>query len=197
MYTNIPTAEVINIIKNTMETDLEIVKATQDEIIKILRTVIGQNYFQFNEQHYKQIEGLAMGAPTSAIFAETYIQHMEHTQLYPILIKHQIMGYFRYVDNILIIYNQNKTNIQEKLTEFNKQTNNIKFTIEEEQHNSINFLDLTIHRKRTKLEFEIYRKPTYTDTIIPNDSCHPYEHKVASANIAEVGAPIASPSICL
>jgi hypothetical protein len=106
---NIPTTEVINIIKNIMETDLEIVKATQDEIIKILRTIIGQNYFQFNEQHYKQIEGLAMGAPTSAILAEAYIQHMEHTQLYPILIKHQIMGYFRYVDDIRITYNRNKT----------------------------------------------------------------------------------------
>jgi hypothetical protein len=88
----------------------------------------------------------------------------------------------RYVDDILIIYNQNKTNIHETLTEFNKQATSIKFTIEEEQHNSINFLDLTIHRRRTKLEFGIYRKPTQTDTIIPSDSCHPYEHKIASIN---------------
>ena len=27
--------------------------------------------------------------------------------------------------------------------------------------------------------FEIYRKPTATDIIIPNDSCHPREHKTA------------------
>jgi hypothetical protein len=25
-------------------------------------------------------------------------------------------------------------------------------------------------------------KPTQTDTIIPNDSCHPYEHKIGSIN---------------
>jgi hypothetical protein len=47
---------------------------------------------------------------------------------------------------ILIIYNQNKTNIDETLTEFNKQTTSIKFTIEKE-HNSNNFLELTIHQK--------------------------------------------------
>jgi hypothetical protein len=62
-----------------------------------------------------------MGAPTSTILAEVYIQHMEHKQLYPILRKHQIIGYFRYIDDILILYNQNKANIDEILTEFNKQ----------------------------------------------------------------------------
>jgi hypothetical protein len=43
-------------------------------------------------------------------------------------------------------------------------------------------LDLTIHRERAKLEFGIYRKPTQTHTITLNDSCHPYEHKIASIN---------------
>jgi hypothetical protein len=40
-------------------------------------------------------------------------------------------------------------------------------------------LDLTIHQRNKKLEFEICRKPTHTDIIIPNDSCHPYEHKTS------------------
>jgi hypothetical protein len=43
-------------------------------------------------------------------------------------------------------------------------------------------LDLIIHGKNTELEFEIYRKPTQTDIIIPNDSCHPYEHKISAIN---------------
>jgi hypothetical protein len=45
-----------------------------------------------------------MGAPTLAILAEVYIQYMEHKQLYPIWRKYQIIGYFKYVDNIFIIY---------------------------------------------------------------------------------------------
>jgi hypothetical protein len=44
-----------------------------------------------------------MGAPTSAILAEVYVQYMEHKQLYPILRKVQIIGYYRYVDDIFII----------------------------------------------------------------------------------------------
>jgi hypothetical protein len=72
-----------------------------------------------------------------------------------------------------MIYNEKKTNIDETIAEFNEQGSNIRFSMEKEQHNCINFLDLTIHRKNTELEFEIYRKPTQTDIITPNDSCHP------------------------
>jgi hypothetical protein len=40
------------------------------------------------------------------IQSEAYIQYVEHKQLYPVLVKYQIIGYFRYVDDIFIIYNQ-------------------------------------------------------------------------------------------
>jgi hypothetical protein len=156
-----------------MQKGPKIKKAEQEEIINVLKSMMEQNYFRFNQQYYKQTEELAMGAPTSAILAEVYIEYIENKKLYPILKKHTTIGYFRYVDNILIIYNQNKTN--RRNTELNKQTTSIKSTIEKNQKNSTNFLDLSIY-------FEIYRKPIRTDTIIPNDSCHPHEHKVASIN---------------
>jgi hypothetical protein len=55
----------------------------------------------------------------------------------------------------------------------------IEFTIEKEQHEKINYLDITVHRKDKGLEFSIHRKPTQTDIIIPNSLCHPYEHKIS------------------
>jgi hypothetical protein len=121
-----------------------------------------------------------MGAQTSAMLAETYIRHMEHKQLYQILLKHKITGYFRYVDDILIVYNQQQTNIDKTIIEFNKQNNHIEFKVEKEHHNSVNFLDLTIQRRNKKLEFEIYMKPTHIDIMIPNDSSHPYENKTSA-----------------
>jgi hypothetical protein len=53
------------------------------------------------------------------------------------------------------------------------------FTTEEEVNNKINFLDITIS-KENNVSFDIYRKSTATDTIIPQDSCHPTEHKIAT-----------------
>jgi hypothetical protein len=61
-----------------------------------------------------------MGAPTSALLSETYIQHMENKHMYPVLRTRQIIAYLRYVDDI--IYNQNKTNIEQTLKKFNSLT---------------------------------------------------------------------------
>ena len=47
----------------------------------------------------------------------------------------------------------------------------------------INFLDLNIRlTKEKKRKFDIYRKRTYTDVIIPNDSYHPIQYKMAAIN---------------
>jgi hypothetical protein len=45
----------------------------------------------------------------------TRLQWLEHTLIANILRKHQIIDYHRYVDDILIIYNTQKTNIEHTL----------------------------------------------------------------------------------
>ena len=52
--------------------------------------------------------------------------------------------------------------------------------MEEETNNNINFLDVAIRKENNTLTFNVYRKPTTTDSIIPRDSCHPQEHKHAA-----------------
>jgi hypothetical protein len=122
-----------------------------------------------------------MGVPTSSILAEIYIQNMEHTKIYPILTKQQIIAYFRCVD-ILIICDQKKTDINYTLEEFNRLQSTIRFTIEKEKQISINYLDIEIYRNDKNMQFSIYRKPTKTDIVIPNSSCHPHEHKMSGIN---------------
>ena len=56
----------------------------------------------------------------------------------------------------------------------------MKFIIEKDIENEIKFLDITIAKEQDKLTFDIYRKPTTTDSIISGDSCHPTEHKMAA-----------------
>jgi hypothetical protein len=143
-----------------------------NDIQNMLKIILQQNYFQFDNQYYKQNIGLAMGAPKSAIIAETYLHSIEHNQIYNLLIKYKIMGYFSYVDAILTIYDQNKTHVDTMMTEFTAIHHTIKLSTEYESANKLNFLDLTIHRKHNKLNFTIYRKPTSIDILIHNSSCH-------------------------
>ena len=121
-----------------------------------------------------------MGAPTSSVFSEIYLQNLENTKIAELLIKHNVEGYFRYVDDILVMYKEDQTNTNNMLDDFNSAIPNMKFTLEKEENNKINFLDNTIAKGHDSLLFEIYRKPTTTDAIIPNDSCHTGEHKTAA-----------------
>ena len=56
----------------------------------------------------------------------------------------------------------------------------LEFTIEKEENQKINFLDITITRESGGFSIDIQRKPTYTDIIIPKDLCHPNEQKMAA-----------------
>lgn len=38
-----------------------------------------------------------------------------------------------------------------------------------------------MHHRNRKLKFSVYRELTQTD-VIPNNSCHPYEHKLSGFN---------------
>jgi hypothetical protein len=131
MYTNIPTHELIGIIKiMCKQNNLDII--TYNEIIKIYDTIITQKYFQHKNSQYIQEKGLPMGAPTSSIFSEIYLHYLENTKIFNILKSHQLIGYFRYVDDILLVYKDRLTNIYEKLKLFNNVSPTLTFTMEEE-----------------------------------------------------------------
>jgi hypothetical protein len=121
-----------------------------------------------------------MGAPSSAILAEIYLQYIESINIYDINQKHNVIVYFRYVDNILLVYNEETTNINLTLQEFNNVHPKLIFTIEKEENSKINFLDITIQRTENKLTYGIHRKITATDTIIHNESCHSTQHKMSA-----------------
>ena len=122
-----------------------------------------------------------MGAPTSSVFSEIYLQNLENTVLYDILIKHKVIGYFRYVDDIIIIHKEEQTYIHCVSNLFKTATPSLSFNTKKEKENSIIFLDIAIY-KTNNLSCQTYRKLTATDHIIPQDSNHPPEHKMSAIN---------------
>ena len=179
MYSNIPTTDLMKALRKLCEVNNVDDRTTQD-IMRIAQTLVEQNYFGFRDTIYIQNEELAMGAPTSSILSEVYLQYMKNTTNSELLIKHKVECYFRYVDDILVMYKDDKTNIRRVLEDFNILVPSTKVTLEKEQNNKINFLDITIIKNHDAFSFEIYRKPSTTDIIIPNYSCHPREHKTAA-----------------
>jgi len=159
MYTNIPTKDLISIIKNICKNH-NIEYTVTREIISITNLTITQNHFSFQDKTYVQNNGLAMGATTSPILSEIYLQFLENTKIFDILNEEKIIGYFRYVDDILIIYNENITDVNQVLKSFNDTTPSLTFTLEQEEEKKLKFLDILIIKTKDKISFDIYRKKT-------------------------------------
>ena len=88
----------------------------------------------------------------------------------------------RYVD-ILLTWEGDDEELKVFFEELNKLEESIQFKMEFGNKEK-NFLDLNIRITReNKLKLDIYRKRTYTDVIIPNDSYHPIQYKMAVKNI--------------
>jgi hypothetical protein len=158
MYPNIPNNELTQIIEN-MSCNNQRDRKIISELNKIICTILEQNYFTFHNHNSSKNSELAMGAPSSAVLQEVYLQHLEHTKIIKTLTLYNIIGYFRYVDDVLMVYDETVTDIHEVRAMFNELAATIKFTIEKETNNNINFLDISISNKRDSLQFDVYRKP--------------------------------------
>ena len=74
-------------------------------MIRLLETILQQNYFTFMDNFYQPEKAISMGSPLSNSIAEIFLQHLEHTHLKHLLDTKAINYYIRYVDDILIIHN--------------------------------------------------------------------------------------------
>ena len=52
---------------------------TQQELLMWFDIITRQNYFVHKKQIVVQHDGLAMGAPSSGLIAEIFLQHIEHS----------------------------------------------------------------------------------------------------------------------
>ena len=115
-----------------------------------------------------------MGSPLGPALANVFVGFHE-SRLFDNTEKPGV--YFRYVDDALVIFSSAldcncfhaKLNLLHQV---------FKFTVETEQINSLNFLDVLVEKKEgTGFLASVYRKPTFTGAIHPLEFLHPKSKK--------------------
>jgi hypothetical protein len=86
--------ETWEIIANTLGKNLTEPQAKQ-ELLNWYDLITKQNYFSNKDKIPIQQDGINMGAPTSGLRAEFFLQNLEETHLTHLSNKHKIAGYFR------------------------------------------------------------------------------------------------------
>lgn len=137
--------------------------------------VVSQKYFQFDKKIYQQVEGVSIGCSLSPWLAEIFMSDLEMNMMKKPWAPRMMR---RYVDDTFAIVKKGTAEtINRRMSEMHE---NIEFTFEKEENDSIAFLDLRIKRNKGKFEYGIYRKPTDTQLCIPKGSHHPWRHKMAA-----------------
>lgn len=184
LYTSVPIQETINILQQNLQKNSNLPHEAIDELINLTTVILKQNYFKFQNNFYHQTEGLAMGSPLSSIMSEIFLNYIENRYLFTDANRHlnKIIFYYRYVDDTIILFDGNSRQLSLLNSYISNIHKNLSFTLEEENNNTLNFLDITITKQNGYLKFKIYRKPTCTDQTIHADSHHPYPQKLAAYN---------------
>ena len=121
LFTSIPVAAAIEVIKRRLEQDTELPKRTTlstNNILQLLEFCLNNTYFLFQNQYFEQTKGAAMGSPVSPIVANIYMEVFEdranNTALHPPRI------WRIYVDDTFVV--QQKSHKEEFFQHINKWT---------------------------------------------------------------------------
>ncbi|XP_045474883.1 uncharacterized protein LOC123680811 [Harmonia axyridis] len=92
-----------------------------------------------------------------------------------------VLYWKRYVDDVFCIWTGSDSELESFLKLINSFYDGVHFTLElENVDKSLNFLDIQIKIVNDHLDFDIYRKPTFSDVLIHNSSSHPYRIKMSA-----------------
>jgi hypothetical protein len=121
-----------------------------------------------------------MGSPISSTVGEILLQYIENIHIKHLIESRNIIYYATYADDTFVICDITKASIEEIQQYADRIHKNLKLTITQENNDQVSFLDQLITRQNHKLDIDIYRKSTATDTTINYTSNHPIEHKLAA-----------------
>ena len=84
LFTSVPADPALNIIRDLLDKDHTLKERTVlavNNIILLLEFCLKNTYFSFQDQFYKQVEGVAIGSPVSPIVANLYMEYLEQKAL--------------------------------------------------------------------------------------------------------------------
>ena len=150
--------------------------------MKLIKVIINQNYFQHRDKNFQPTQGTAKGSPISNTLAEIYLQFSEELIVKQWKETGEITCYRRYVDVIIIIFDQNKINEESIINYMNNIHKHLEFKLTKEENK--NKLPRSSHTKGQQQfptrDLQKTHTDRQTDITIHFISNHPLEHKLAA-----------------
>ncbi len=179
LFTNVPLDETIGICARALYRGELVSPPFPEEVfVELMESATRSVEFSFNNEMYRQRDGVAMGSPLGPALANIFVGFYEG-QLFGSTSKPPV--YFRYVDDTFAIFKK-ESDCNVFLQKLNALHPSLKFTFEKEQNNSLPFLDVFVENTATGFLTSIYRKPTFSGLYTRWDSFSPKQRKINLIN---------------
>jgi hypothetical protein len=179
LFTNVPVAEMLTIVKGKLESDNGLKERTKmpvGTIMELLTVCVENSYFQVNDKFYQQSSGLPMGGVLSPLLSNIYMDFFEQLALSSF--DKTPKCWFRYLDDIFCIWEDDRQP-HIFLDHINNLRTSIQFTLELENSDSLPFLDVLVFKVGDSLHTKVYKKPTSTGQYLNYNSNHSESVKLA------------------
>lgn len=173
LYTNIPTNDGIKAVGSIISDYYKNSPGLVHELKWLLDWVLKGNVFKFRTKYYYQLNGTAMGTSCAPAYANLYMAYLEKN-----LNTSNSILWYRYIDDIILIYDKKTPGLVNLMNQYNTQNKNI--VINWDQSRDTAFLDLLIRQESDgKIRISTYNKETNKFLYIPYTSFHPRSQKQA------------------
>ena len=175
LYTNIPHNEGIDACRRFLDTRTDKHIPTET-LCDLLRIILTMNNFTFNQHHYLQIHGTAMGTKMAPSFANLFLGIFETNALSNAPFHPHT--WWRYLDDVFMIWTEGLDHLKIFVDYLNNIHPSIKFTTNHSLTN-VPFLDVMVSLHNGTIETDLYTKPTDKHQHLLSSSCHPQHTKTA------------------
>ena len=169
LYTNIPHSDGIKACEEAWD-ERDIKDPPTQTLVKLLTLVLKCNNFEFNGQHYLQVQGTAMGTKMAPAYANMFMGRLEKQLLMSVTMRP--FSWLRFIDDIDMKWLHGRDNLDTFLQEANSFHSTIRFTAEVSNDKHV-FLDTQSRLDEDRICTDLYTKPTDTHQYLLPTSCHP------------------------
>ena len=180
LYTNIPQEEGIDVVCRYYEDHYEQkLPIPTNDLRELMRLILEENSFKFNEKHFVQTHGIAMGTKMAVAFSVIFMADLEKRLLAASPLKPFVWK--RFIDDIFSLWSIPMEEVSIFVNFANSFHPTIKFTREMSSERAV-FLDTEVFKgprlsSLRILDSQTHFKPTETFQYTHFSSCHPFNTK--------------------
>lgn len=169
LYPSIPHEDGLQYLHDRLE-KREVKEVSSDDLVKLAKFVLKNNFFEFDSKVKQQISGTAIGTKFAPPYACIFMDRVETDFLETEILKPWV--WLRYIDDIFFVWLNGEESLVAFLERLNKFHPNLGFTYEFSE-SSVNFLDVVVSIEGDTFVTDLYCKPTDCHQFLHYESAHP------------------------